>query len=63
MPTTIIRLAEVKRQTGLSRSTIYAFIAEGKFPRQVELGAHAVGWVEADVQGWIVSRINRRNAA
>ncbi len=63
MTTTIIRLPEVKKQTGLSRSTIYDFIAKGQFPRQVELGVHAVGWVEADIQGWIASRINRRNAA
>ena len=63
MTTIIIRLHEVKKQTGLSRSTIYDFIAKGKFPRQVELGEKAVGWIEADVQSWIASRINRSRAA
>ena len=43
--------------TGLSRSTIYAEIARGRFPRQVKLtGARSVGWHEAAVIRWIESR-------
>jgi len=59
MQTTIIRLPEVKKCTGLSRSTIYDLIGKGQFPRQVVLGARAVGWVEEDIANWIVHRINR----
>ena len=47
---TILRLPEVKRSTGLSRSTIYLRIAEGTFPKSVSLGGRAVGWLEAEIQ-------------
>jgi prophage regulatory protein len=49
----IVRLPEVKRLTGLSRSTIYLRISIGSFPRPVSLGGRAVGWLEAEVQQWI----------
>ena len=53
----ILRLKEVQRMTGLSRSTIYAEIAKGRFPRQVKLtGARSVGWYESAVIEWIESR-------
>jgi prophage regulatory protein len=39
--------------TGLSRSSIYLRVAQGTFPKQVSLGARAVGWRESDVEAWI----------
>lgn len=49
----IIRLPEVKRRVGLSRSSIYDYIQKGMFPKQISLGARAVGWLEADIDLWI----------
>jgi prophage regulatory protein len=62
---TILRLAEVKRRTGFSRSWIYEQIAEGKFPKQIKLGVRGAGWIEADVQAWLQQRIeaSRKPAA
>ncbi|MEZ5482874.1 MAG: AlpA family phage regulatory protein [Porticoccaceae bacterium] len=43
--------------TGLFRSTIYAEIAKGKFPKKVKLtGARSVGWYENVVVEWVESR-------
>ena len=54
----ILRLPDVKVQTGLSRSSIYQQIAENKFPRQISLGGgRAVGWLESDIQNWIKQRL------
>ncbi len=53
----IVRLPEVKSQTGLSRSSIYQRIAEDNFPKQINLGGRAVGWLESDIQNWIKERI------
>nr|WP_316249747.1 AlpA family phage regulatory protein [Pseudomonas sp. N40(2020)] len=47
-----IRLTEVKRITGLSSSTIYKMVNEGKFPRQVSLGGRAVAWIRSEVLTW-----------
>ncbi|MDE1151039.1 MAG: AlpA family transcriptional regulator [Micavibrio sp.] len=49
----ILRLAEVCETTGLSRSTIYAWIAEGSFPRYIRLGGKSVGWRLSDINSWI----------
>ena len=52
----ILRLPEVKRLTGLSRSSLYRLMAKGLFPAQVQISERAVGWREEEVQGWIESR-------
>lgn len=57
MSHTILRLPDVKKRTGLSRSSIYLRIANQEFPRPVSLGGRAVGWVEADVERWLVQKI------
>lgn len=57
MAQSILRLSAVKERTGLSRSTIYLRIKEGSFPRQVSLGARAVGWVESEVEEWLSQKI------
>ena len=52
-----LRLPEVLARTGLSRSTIYVRLEQGRFPQPVSLGARAVGWIEAEVDEWIGARI------
>ena len=59
----IIRLKEVIDSTGLARSTIYKYIAEGTFPKPVSLGDRCVGWVDSEVHEWIQARIEERNLA
>jgi prophage regulatory protein len=34
---------------GLSKSAIYARIAQGTFPKPVSLGGHSVAWIESEV--------------
>lgn len=63
MVTTILRLPTVKARTGLSRSTIYLRVAEGSFPAPVSLGGRAVGWIEAEVNDWLVKRIEASRKA
>jgi prophage regulatory protein len=58
MTIAILRLPAVKTRCGLSRSTIYAAIARGEFPKQVALGARSVGWIEADIEAWLRGRID-----
>lgn len=54
--TRLIRLKDVQHRVGLGRSTIYRWMAEGKFPKPVQLGGYAVAWAEDDIQNWIASR-------
>ena len=55
-PDRILRRPEVEQWTGLSRSTIYAMMAEGAFPKPVKLGKRAVGWPARTIADWIESR-------
>lgn len=59
---TIIRRQQVESRTGLSRSSIYAGISAGTFPAPVPLGEKSVGWIEAEIQSWIESRVAARSA-
>ena len=53
----ILRRQDVERKTGLSRSCIYAFIADGTFPEPIQLGKRSVGWLEREIDSWITGRI------
>jgi prophage regulatory protein len=57
-PPSVSRLKKVMARTGLSRSTIYARIAEGKFPKSINLGGRAVGWVDDDITDWLEQKID-----
>lgn len=58
-PLRLLRRKQVENRTGLSRSTIYARIAEGSFPRPIDLGGgRAVGWIEAEIDAWLQARID-----
>ena len=63
MSNKMLRLRAVQDWTGLSRSTIYAMMQRGEFPKNITLGARAVGWLDADIQAWIDSRISANQAA
>ena len=52
----IMRLPEVLRVTGLSKSTLYRKKKLNQFPDSVELGERAVGWYAAVIFAWIESR-------
>ena len=64
MATEILRLPAVKVRTGLSRSTIYARIREGEsdFPKPVNLGKRAVGWLASEVDAWLAAQVERSRA-
>ena len=58
MSESFLRLPDVMSRTGLRRSSIYAMMSQGQFPKSVKLGARCVAWTESDVSAWIQRRIN-----
>ena len=57
MPITrLLRREEVETLVGLSRSSIYAAMAKGDFPRPLRVGQRAVRWSEADIAHWLSTR-------
>ena len=53
----ILRLPEVISRVGLKRASIYLHMNKGSFPKPINLGPRAVGWLEGDIDGWVAARI------
>ena len=57
-PASLMRREQVQSQTSLGRSSLYALIKKGDFPKPVKLtGARAAAWSSHAVSEWIASRI------
>lgn len=52
----LLRIADVRKRTKLGRSTIYAKMGRGEFPRTVHVEGNVASWREEDVDAWIASR-------
>jgi prophage regulatory protein len=54
----ILRMRALSQKLQLSPSRIYALVAEGKFlkPFQLVPGGRAVGWLEFEVNEWLMAR-------
>jgi prophage regulatory protein len=50
---TFLTLAAVKSRTTLSKTTIYARIKEGAFPKPVSTGLRSVAWVDDEIDAWM----------
>jgi prophage regulatory protein len=59
----LVRIREVVSICGLSRSSIYIAIKDGRFPRPVASGGRARAWVQHEVENWAGQRIRERQAA
>lgn len=69
---TIIRRKRVEARTGLSRSTIYAKLQHNpkrpgdydpSFPKPISVGAKAVGWIEAEIDAWLIAQVEKSRKA
>ena len=52
----LIYYPELKRLTGLSRSTVWKLEKEGNFPKRRLITSNRVAWIEGEVHSWITSR-------
>lgn len=54
----ILRHTDVSNRLGVGPSTLFSMIAKGKFPKPFVIipGGRAVGWLDSDVDAWIINR-------
>jgi len=53
----ILKLIEIKKDTGLSGSSIYRMAKAGTFPKPIKLGERSSGWIASEVEQWLEDRI------
>lgn len=51
-----LRDREVRKLTGLSRTTRWRLEAKGQFPKRRKLSENTVGWLASEVADWLESR-------
>jgi prophage regulatory protein len=56
-PDRFMREGEVNRRTGLSRTTRWRMEQTGDFPRRRQLSPNSVGWLEREIETWMLARI------
>ena len=60
MQLNILRLPIIIQRTGISRSSIYAMMTKGEFPKPIKIGIRSVGWLENEIDNWIEENAKRR---
>ena len=57
-PTRFLRLHHVKERLGISSSSIWAWVKQGKFPKPIKLSKNTTAWIESDIEEWSQLRIS-----
>lgn len=55
-----LRLGDLIKKVGLSRSQIYSLIQRGEFPHQINISARAVAWEMSQVEEWMKNRMEQK---
>jgi len=57
-PDALLQLATVSVLTGAGRSTIYAMVAQGKFPKPIKRGLRCTRFRAGDVTAWLKAQVS-----
>jgi prophage regulatory protein len=57
----IVKLPVVKELTTLSTASIYRFMKNGTFPKQIKLGKRSSGWFLEEIYNWLEEKKNTRD--
>lgn len=52
-----LRVRKVTEMVGFSKTTLYARVKDGSFPKPIRLGPHSVAFLESDIFKWMESRL------
>jgi prophage regulatory protein len=56
-PIRFIRMAELETRVGMKHTQINKLESSGYFPRRVKISVRATGWLESEIDEWIMARV------
>lgn len=63
-PTSLLRLHDVLRRTGVGRTTLLKLVAQGRFPASFRIeGTRIAVWDSQAIDRWIHDQLNRAHSA
>jgi prophage regulatory protein len=62
--TRFLRIKDVMKITGISKSYIYQLVSNNQFPKSIKLvpGGSSCAWIEKEIYDWADSRIKDRDS-
>lgn len=48
----LLRVKDVERELGISRTTIWRLVKAGAFPRPLRITSKAIAWRRFDIEAW-----------
>lgn len=52
-PAALLRMQTVEVLTGISRKTLYRWLADGRFVKPIRVGSRCLRWRAGDLQAWL----------
>ena len=59
----ILTIQEVVTRTTLCKTVIYSLIKEGTFPPSRDISSGRVGWLESEIDDWILQKFQPQSSA
>ncbi|MBF0282084.1 MAG: AlpA family phage regulatory protein [Zetaproteobacteria bacterium] len=57
----VIRYPELFRKINLCRSQVWRLEKAGDFPKSIPLGKNSKGWIESEVDAWLIEKMAVRH--
>jgi prophage regulatory protein len=57
-----LRVRKVTEMVGFSKSTLYARVRDGSFPKPIALGPQSVVFLESDVLDWMKRQVAQQSS-
>ena len=59
----VLRISEVSKTTGLSRTSIYEAVKANSFPKPLKISERSIGFLQSEISAWIKERADLREVS
>lgn len=57
----LLTAKQVLAMIGIGRTTLYAMMREGEFPKPIQITKGRVAWIGSEVEKWVMERAEQRD--